>query len=124
MLFLEECRKAEEEGKAGQAKAKVKVKATAATLPPSKDDELSRQLLYQQHQIDVLVGQVKNLVSMVNATQISSREARTGAPSYGREAYGTRTSSTGEEALGGRASPLSQEPLPSSKVETPSKDRE
>ena len=47
MQFLEECRKAEEEGKVGQAKAKVKVKAVAATLPPTKDDELSRQLKYQ-----------------------------------------------------------------------------
>ena len=36
MKFLEECRKPEEERKAGQAKfaAKVKVKAAAATLPP------------------------------------------------------------------------------------------
>ena len=32
--FLEECRKAEEEGKAGQGKAKVKLKAAAAILPP------------------------------------------------------------------------------------------
>ena len=61
MQFLEECRKAEEEGKVGQAKAKVKVKAAAATLTPTKDDELSRQLKYQQHQIDALVEQVKNL---------------------------------------------------------------
>ena len=59
MQFLEKCRKAEEEGKVGQAKAKVKVKAAAATLPPTKDDELSRQLKYQQHQIDALAGQVK-----------------------------------------------------------------
>ena len=79
MQFLEECRKAEEEGKVGQAKAKVKVGAAAATLPPTKDDELSRQLKYQ-HQIDALVGQVKNLVSVVKATQPSSREARTGPP--------------------------------------------
>ena len=36
MQFLEKCRKAEEEGKVGQAKAKVKVKAAAATLPPTR----------------------------------------------------------------------------------------
>ena len=77
----------------GQAKAKVKVKGAAATLPPKKDDELSRQLKYQQHQIDVLVGQVKNLVSVVKAAQPSAREA--GTPSYGRGAYGTRTSGAG-----------------------------
>ena len=93
MQFLEECRKAEEEEKVGLAKAKVK--AAAATLPPTKDDELSRQLKYQEHQIDTLVGQVKNLVSVVKATQPSSREARTGAPSFGRGAYGTRTSGMG-----------------------------
>ena len=78
MQFLEECRKAEEEGKVGQAKAKVK--AAAATLPSTKDDELSRQLKYQQHQIDALVGQVKNLVSVVKVTQPFSKEARTGPP--------------------------------------------
>ena len=103
MQFLEECRKAEEEGKVGQAKAKVKVKAAAATLSPTKDDELSRQLKYQQHQIDALVGQVKNLVSVVKATQPSSRVTRTGAPSYGRWAYGQELPVQGEEALGGRA---------------------
>ena len=75
--YLEECRKAEEEWKAGQAKAMVKLKVAAAMQPPTKDDELSRQLKYQQHQIDSLVGQVKNLVSVVKATQPSSREART-----------------------------------------------
>ena len=56
MQFQEECQKDEEEGKVGQAKAKVKVKAAAATVLPKKDDELSRQLKYQQHQIDALVG--------------------------------------------------------------------
>ena len=46
MQFLEKCRKSDEEGKAGQGKAatKVKVKAAAATLPPTKEDELSKQL--------------------------------------------------------------------------------
>ena len=34
MQFLEECRKPEEEGEVGQAKAKVK--AAAATLPPQR----------------------------------------------------------------------------------------
>ena len=75
MQFLEECRKSEEEGKAGQARApvKAKVKAAAATLTPNKDDGLSKQLKYQQHQIDALVGQVKDLVAVVKATHTSSR---------------------------------------------------
>ena len=64
MHFLEECRKSEDEGKAGEAKAaaRVKAKATAATLPLIKEEKLTKQLKYQQHQIDTLVGQVKNLV--------------------------------------------------------------
>ena len=66
MHFIEECRKSKDEGKAGQAKvaARVKAKATAATLPATKEEELTKQLKYQQHQIDALVGQVKNLVHM------------------------------------------------------------
>ena len=115
MQFLEECRKAEEEGKVGQAKAKVMVKAAAATLPPTKDHKLSRQLKYQRHQIDALVGQVKNLVSVVKATQPSSREARTGPPLMIEGLMGQELLVQGEEALGERANPLSQEPLTSPK---------
>ena len=90
MQFPEDCRKSEEEGKADQAKAtsKVKVKEAAATLPLTKEDELSKQLKYQQHQIDAIVGQVKDLVAVVRATQPSFRVARAGTPSYGRGAYG------------------------------------
>ena len=74
MHFLEECRKSEEEGKAGQARAHVKAKVkAAATLTPNKDDGLSKQLKYQQHEIDALVGQVKDLVAVVKATHTSSR---------------------------------------------------
>ena len=65
MHFLGESRKAEEERKAGQAKAAPKARAAAATVPPTKQDELIKQLGYQQHQIDALVGQVNNLVSAV-----------------------------------------------------------
>ena len=75
MQFLEECRKSEEEGKAGQARApvKAKIKAAAATPTPNKDEGLSRQLKYQQHQIDALVGQVRDLVAVVKATHTSSK---------------------------------------------------
>ena len=40
--------------------------------------------MYQQQQIDALVGQVKNLVSVVRATQASSTVTRPGNPSFGR----------------------------------------
>ena len=71
MHFLEECRKSEEEGKDGQARApvKAKIKAAAASPNPNKDD-MTRQLKYQQHQIDALVGQVKDLSSDVQTCLI------------------------------------------------------
>ena len=86
MQFLGECRKSEEEGRAGQARApvKAKVKAAAATLTPNKDEGLSRQLKYQQHQIDALVGQVKDLVAVVKATHASSRVGKNGTSYNGK----------------------------------------
>ena len=60
MHFLEECHKAEDEDKVGQVKAgPPKAKVAAATLPTTREDELAKQLKYQQHQIDTLVDQVK-----------------------------------------------------------------
>ena len=86
MQFLEECRKSEDEGKAGQARApvKAKVKAAAATLIPNKDEGLSRQLKYQQHQINALVGQVKDLVAVVKATHTSLRVGKNGTSYNGK----------------------------------------
>ena len=78
MHFLEKCRKAEDEDKVGQTKSNPpKAKVAAATVPPTREDELTKQLRYQKHQIDTLVGQVKNLVSAVKATRVSSRGATT-----------------------------------------------
>ena len=66
MHFLEECHKAEDEDKVGQAKAgPPKAKMAAATIPPTREYELAKQLKYQQHQIGTLVGQVKNLGIML-----------------------------------------------------------
>ena len=74
MQFLEECRKVEDKDRVGQLKANPpKAKVVVATIPPTRDEELTRQLKYQQHQIDTLVGQVKNLVSAVKATRPPSR---------------------------------------------------
>ena len=69
--------------KTGPPKAKV----AAATIPPTREDELAKQLKYQQHHIDTLVSQVKNLVSAVKATRISSKGAITGGP--GRQPQNT-----------------------------------
>ena len=105
MQFLEECRRSEEEGKAGQAKAAPKAKAAAAKVPPTKQDELTKQLRYQQHQKDALVGQVKNLVSGVRATQASSSVARSDNPSFGRGGFGRQTQGTWKGASWGRGLP-------------------
>ena len=76
MHFLGECQKAEDEDKVGQARTgPTKAKVAAATIPPTREDELAKQLKYQQHQIDTLVGQAKNLVSAVKATRVSSKGA-------------------------------------------------
>ena len=62
MQFLEECRKVEDEDKVGQIKVNPpKAKVAAAKVQPTREDELTKQLRYQQHQIDTLVGQVKEL---------------------------------------------------------------
>ena len=79
MQFLEECRKVEDEDKVGQVKVNPsKAKVAAATVLRTREDELTKHLRYQQHQIDTLVGQVKNLVSAVKFTRASSRGATTG----------------------------------------------
>ena len=56
-------RQSGQQAKRGPTKAKV----TAVTIPPTGEDELAKQLKYQQHQIDTLVGKVKNLVSAVKS---------------------------------------------------------
>ena len=117
MHFLEECRKAEEEGKVGQAKAVTKAKVTAATVPP-KEDELAKQLKYQQHQIDALVGQVENLVSTVRSTQPSSKGPRPGG--YGKQPQHTWRGAQGEGVCQHRPHPR---PLSSQEPGTPSKSR-
>ena len=52
MTFLEECRKAEDEDRVGKSKSKGKLKAAAATIPYTQNDELTKQLKKQQQQFD------------------------------------------------------------------------
>ena len=104
MQFLEECRKPEEEGKARQARAPIKAKviAAAATLPP-KEDRLSKQLKYQQHQIDALVGQMKDLVAVVKATHTSPRVGKNGSSySKGNSGKGNTSQSRGQYTQAGQ----------------------
>ena len=105
MQFLEECRKSEEEGKAGQARAsvKLKVRAAVATLPP-KEGGLSKQLKYQQHQTDALVGQMKDLVAVVKATHTSPRVGKNGSfyTGKGNSGNGNTSQNRGQYTQAGR----------------------
>ena len=83
----------------------MKAKAAAATLPPTKEEELTKQLKYQQHQIDTLVGHVKNLVPLVRATQPSSNVARTGNPLMGEGVIAKSPKAQRKEVLGERVTP-------------------
>ena len=109
MQFLEECRKVEDEDRVGQLKSNPpKAKVAAATIPPTRDDELTRQLKYQQHQIDTLVGQVKNLVSAVKATRTSSRGVSTGGARMSQTSW--RGGSKGRGPLGTTPQPRARDP--------------
>ena len=59
----------------------------SSQIPPTREDELAKQLKYQQHQIDTLVGQIKNLVSAVQSTRVSTKGAMAGG--YGRQPQNT-----------------------------------
>ena len=109
MQFLEECRKVEDEDRRGQLKSNPpKAKVAAATIPPTRDEELTRQLKYQQHQIDTLVGQVKNLVSAVKATRASSRGVSTGGARMSQTPW--RGGSRGRGPLGTTPQPRARDP--------------
>ena len=69
------------------------------------------------------MGQVKNLVSMIKPHNPPQGRPGLGYHLMVEGLMGQELLVHGEEALGERVSPLSQEPLPSPKVETPSKDR-
>ena len=124
MHFLEECRKSEDDGKAGQAKAAAKVKAKGAvtTVPSTKEEELTKQLKYQQHQIDALVGQVKNLVSLVRATHPSSSVAWIGNPSYGRGGYHKNSQGTERASPWGKGQPSQPRTTLQPKVRSPQQE--
>ena len=101
----------------GQAKAVTKAKVAAPTVPPTKEDGLAKQFKYQQHQIDALVGQVKNLVSIVKSTQTSSNGARPGGfgrlppPTWrgGSRGWGLSAQTQSQATLQPRARNLQQE---------------
>ena len=70
MTFLEECRKAEDEGGVGKIKPKGKVKVAAATTTassPSFSDDFAKQLKKQQEQFDALMGKIQAMVTTLQS---------------------------------------------------------
>ena len=59
--------------KVWSSKSRNQSQGASSQNTPIKEDELTKQHNYQQHQIDALVGQVKKLISPVKATQASSK---------------------------------------------------
>ena len=107
--------KAEDEDKVEQTKPNPpKAKVAAATIPPTIKDELVKQLRYQQHQIDTLVGQVKSMVSGFKTT----RSPPEGLPQVDQ---GCIPKLHGEEVQGAEVclGRLTLEPLPSPGPGTP-----
>ena len=92
-------------------------------MTPTKVEKLAKQLKYQQHQINTLVGQVKNLVSLVRATQPSSSVARTGGPYYGRGHCSKKLQGTGREGSWGKGQPSQPRTTFQPKVRSPNKSR-
>ena len=117
--FLEECHKAEDEDKVGQAKAgPTKAKVAAATIPPTREDKLAKWLKYQQHQIDTFWGRLKTWCQLLKPQ---------GSPPKGlwQTAMGGNPRTHGEEVLGEEVCQhrLTLKPLPNLGPETPSKIR-
>ena len=52
MTFLEECRKAEDEDRAGKPKPKGKLKIAAATISSTPNDAFAKHLKRQQQQFN------------------------------------------------------------------------
>ena len=63
MTFLEECRKAEDDDRAGKTKTKGKLKIAAATISSTQNDALAKQLKRQQQQFDTLMGKVQSVIT-------------------------------------------------------------
>ena len=92
MTFLEECRKAEDEDRAGKSKIKGKLKVATATIPSTQSDVLAKQLIRLQHQFDTLMGKMQSMiVTLQSQTAQASTTFRQGSPSFGMWGRGRTT---------------------------------
>ena len=84
-----------------------KAKVAAATVPPTRDDELAKQLRYQQHQIDTLVARSKPWYQLLKPQGLLPE----GLPQLGQECLRLH----GEEVQG----KIPLEPLSNKEPKTP-----
>ena len=107
MTFLEECRKAEDEDRAGKPKTKGKLKIVAATISPTPNDALAKQLKRQQQQFDTLMGKVQLITTLQTHTVQTTSTFRQGNPSFGMRGRGRTpfNNNGGRGGPGGRGLP-------------------
>ena len=108
MTFLEECRKAEDEDRAGKPKTKGKLKIAAATISSTPNDALAKQLKRQQQQFDTLMGKVQSMITTLQShTAQATLTLRQGNPSFGMRGRGRTTfnNNGGRGGPGGRGLP-------------------
>ena len=84
MTFLKECRKAEDEDRAGKSKSKGNLKVATATISSTQSDALAKQLKRQQQQFDTLMGKMQSMiVTLQSQTVQASSTFRQGNASFG-----------------------------------------
>ena len=84
MTYLEECRKAEDEDRAGKPKPKWKLIIAVATISSTPNDAFAKQLKRQQWQFDTLMGKVQSMIiTLQTHTSQATSTFRQENPSYG-----------------------------------------
>ena len=135
MTFLEECRKAGDEDRAGKPKPTGKLKIAAATIFSTPNDAFAKQLKRQQQQFDTLMGKVQSMITTLQThTAQATSTFRQGNPSFGMggEPGLPLIIMVGEEDqevgaflhnLDGGGSPNHRDPTPSLVLHIPSRSR-
>ena len=92
MTLPEECRKAEDEDRAGKTNTKGKLKIAAATISSTQNDALAKQLKRQQQQFDTLMGKVQSMITTLQShTAQATSTFRQENPSFGMRWNGRTT---------------------------------
>ena len=88
-LSPEECRKAEDEDRAGKSKIKEKLKVAAATISSNQGGALAKQLKRQQQKFDALMGKMQFMITALQSQPVQATSTfRQGNPSFGMRGRG------------------------------------